>query len=112
MLATSPSPLPPFCVRVVRERGEIVVAPAGELDIASAAVLEREIHGLRVTRGDRVVIDLRGVDFLDSTGLRLLISLRNSAKRGGYGLIVAPGPARVQRVFELTGTRGLFDWRA
>ncbi len=112
MLATSPSPLLPFCVRVLRERGEIVVAPAGELDIASADVLQREFCELHLTRADRVVLDLRGVDFIDSTGLRLLISLRNSAKRGGYGLIVAPGPARVQRVFELTGTRGLFDWRA
>jgi len=48
---------------------------------------------------------------MDSTGLRLLISLRNTAKREGHRLMVVPGPRQVQRIFDLTATRGLFDWR-
>ncbi len=111
MVATSASPVPPFRVRVVRDRGDVVVAPAGELDIASAGLLERELRELGVDRDDRVVLDLRALDFLDSTGLRLLITVRNSAKRAGHGLVLVAGPPRVQRIFELTGTRGLFDWR-
>jgi anti-anti-sigma factor len=58
-----------------------------------------------------MLLDLRGVEFLDSTGLRILLSVRNTALREGYTLTVVPGPARVQRVFDLTGTRGLFAWR-
>ncbi|MDX6678985.1 MAG: anti-sigma factor antagonist [Solirubrobacteraceae bacterium] len=112
MLATSASQIPPFSVRVVHDRDEVVVELTGELDIASADELEREIRELRADGVACVVIDLRGVDFLDSTGLRTLISLRNAAKRAGHGLVVVPGPPRVQRIFELTATRSLFDWRA
>jgi len=109
MNAVSVSPIAPFRVRVTQDRGEVVVAPAGELDLASAAMLEREIRELP---GDveRVVVDLRKVEFIDSTGLRMLLSVRNGAKRERRRLCVVPGPPRVQRIFELTGTRGLFDW--
>ncbi len=111
MNAVAASPLEPFRVRVTHDRDEVVVAPAGELDLASADVLEREIRGLP---GDveRVVVDLRDVEFIDSTGLRLLLSVRNGAMRERRHLLVVPGPPRVQRIFELTGTRGLFDWAA
>ena len=106
------SALAPFSVRVCHERDGVVVAPAGELDLASADVLEAELRALAGAQAERVVLDLRGVGFMDSTGLRLLISVRNAAKRSGQRLLVVPGPACVQRLFELTGTRGLFDWTA
>ncbi len=111
MIATTARSVPSLRVRVVRDVGDVVVAPSGEIDIASAPVLERELRALAVERDERLVIDLRAVDFLDSSGLRLLIALRNTAKRAGWRLVVVPGPARVQRIFDLTGTRGLFDWR-
>lgn len=105
----SPSAHQPLLVRVRHAGEEVVVAPAGELDIASAGVLERELGS---QPADRVVLDLREIAFMDSTGLRLLISLRNTARRNGRRLLVVPGPPNVQRLFELTGTRGLFDWTA
>ncbi|MEA2190178.1 MAG: anti-sigma factor antagonist [Solirubrobacteraceae bacterium] len=108
----SSSALHPFCVRVCSDGDEVVVAPAGELDLASAGVLEAEMRALAGAQAKRVVLDLRDVGFMDSTGLRLLISLRNTARRCGQRLLVVPGPACVQRLFELTGTRGLFDWTA
>jgi len=101
-----------FCVSVVSEGREVVVAVRGELDLASAEVLEFEVRKLRVAGFDRLVVDLRNVDFMDSAGLRLLISLRNAAKREGHRLSIVPGPSQVQRIFDLTATRGLFDWRA
>jgi len=110
MNAVAATPLAPFAVRVRHESGKVVVAPAGELDLASAALLEREFGGLPRDGRKRVVLDLREVQFIDSTGLRLLLSLRNTAKRERRSLRVVPGPARVQRIFELTCTHGLFDW--
>lgn len=83
---------------------------AGELDLVSADLLERQVETLRQAF-DPIVLDLRRVNFIDSTGLRLLLSLRNAAKREGQDLILVPGPRRVQRIFDLTATRGLFDWR-
>ena len=101
----------PFCVDVVPGDGEIVVEAIGELDLHSADVLEREVAGLRADGHDRVVVDLRGVEFIDSTGLRLLIGLHRSAQREGRSLSLIPGPPPVQRIFELTATHALFHWR-
>lgn len=109
-LAATPA-IPPFRVDIVPENGAVVVALSGELDLASADVLEREVRRLRLAGSNHVVVDLRDVEFMDSTGLRLLISLRNTAKREGHGMVVVPGSRQVQRIFDLTATRGLFDWR-
>ncbi len=109
MNSVAASPPAPFAVNVVHDRDEVTVAPAGELDLASAALLEREIRDLP-GHVEHVVVDLRDVEFIDSTGLRTLLSVRNGAMRERRRLLVVPGPPRVQRIFELTGTRGLFDW--
>jgi len=101
----------PFCVDVVPGDGEIVVEAIGELDLHSADALEREVSRLRADRHDRIVVDLRGVEFIDSTGLRLLIGLQRAAQREGRSLSLVPGPRPVQRIFELTATHALFDWR-
>jgi anti-sigma B factor antagonist len=89
---------------------QATIVATGDLDLESAEDLEREVRQLRGRGVVRVVIDLRGVEFLDSTGLRVLISLRNDAKRQRQELcLVRPAPS-VRRVFTLTGTYGLFDW--
>ena len=60
---------------------------------------------------DRVVVDLRPVEFTDSTGLRLLISLRNTAKREGHHLTIVPGSRELQRIFEAAGRcRAAITW--
>jgi anti-sigma B factor antagonist len=101
----------PFCVDVVPGDGEMVVEAIGELDLHSADVLEREVVRLHADGHDRIVVDLRGVEFIDSTGLRLLIALHRSAQRQGRSLSLVPGPRPVQRIFELTATHALFHWR-
>jgi anti-sigma B factor antagonist len=101
----------PFCVGVVPRDGEIVVEAIGELDLHSADVLEGEVIRLHADGHDRIVVDLRGVEFMDSTGLRLLIGLQRAAQREGRALSLVPGPRPVQRIFELTATHALFDWR-
>ena len=101
-----------FCVSSLSDGREVVVAVHGELDLASAEVLESEVRKLRGAGFDGLVIDLCDVDFIDSAGLRLLIGLRNTAKRDGHRLSIVPGPSQVQRIFDLTATQGLFDWRA
>jgi anti-sigma B factor antagonist len=89
---------------------QATVAPSGDLDSASYLSVEREVRQLYGSGVDRVILDLRGVGFLDSSGLRALIGLRNDAKRTSRGLTLVPGPPGVQRIFSLTATRGLFDW--
>jgi len=101
----------PFQADVVVGRDEVVVALAGELDLQSADVLEREVAALHAAGRDRVVIDLREVGFIDSTGLRVLIGLHRTAEHEGRLISLVPGPQPVQRIFELTATAQLFHWR-
>lgn len=51
----------------------------------------------------RLIVDLRGLDFMDSTGLTLLTRWTLGAQPDGYEFMVIPGRARVRRLFELTG---------
>ena len=88
----------------------VVVAPAGDLDTATVDALHDEVAAHQRTGAQRVVVDLSGVSFIDSRGLGVLLVLRNAAKRAGHDLVLVPGPPRIQRVFALTRTRGLFDW--
>jgi anti-sigma B factor antagonist len=111
MPAAKLSPDRPFSISVVPDRQEVIVVPRGELDLASADALDAEARRLRASGFAQIVIDLREVEFIDSTGLGVLLSLRNDAKRDGHDLTLVSGPRAVQRVFELTATRGLFDWR-
>lgn len=101
----------PFTVTVVPDRSEVIVVPAGELDMTAVEELDGEVRTLRRAGFDHVVIDLRQTGFVDSSGLRLLLSLRNDAKRDGHQLTMIRGRAEVQRLFDLTATTGLFAWR-
>lgn len=111
MTASSSSLVQPFHADVVVGRDDVVVAVAGELDLQSAGLLEREVAELHARGHDRIVIDLRGIEFIDSTGLRVLIGLHKSAERQGRHLSLVEGPHSVQRIFELTATAPLFHWR-
>ncbi len=74
----------------------------GELDIATVDVLERALDGLELERDARLVIDLSALDFMDSTGLRLLIRSHQDAAAGGWELVVVTGDSPAARVLELT----------
>jgi anti-sigma B factor antagonist len=96
-------PPPPEFAVGEREDGDLrIVRPAGELDIATAPRLERALLDGR-GRGDRVVLDLADLEFIDSTGLRVIIRAVEAAERGGWDLRLRPGPTAVHRVFEIAG---------
>lgn len=101
---------PPFGVRQHEAGGATVLALEGDLDLTSAAeageALERVQSG-----GATVVLDLRGLRFIDSSGLRVVLEAQRRAKSAGNGsrLLVAPGDAGVRRVFDLSGVGGLLD---
>jgi anti-sigma B factor antagonist len=85
-----------------------VVAPVGEIDLASAPMLKSRLVGLLDQGFTRFVLDLSGVRYLDSTGLGVLIAF--DRRLNGEGQIVlaqAPGP--VVALLELTGLDASFD---
>ncbi len=108
---TESSQYTPFALSIVPGRDEVAVVPVGELDMASVEQVEEAVTQVKDAGFESIVIDLHGIDFIDSSGLRMLISLRNDAKRNGHTLtLMPPGPA-ASRIFDITRTRGLFDWR-
>jgi anti-anti-sigma factor len=83
--------------------GGVKVSLQGELDLASARQLEERFVALDEQAPARVVIDLGGLQFIDSSGLRVLLLADARARERGYELVLLPGQEPVQRVFEMTG---------
>ena len=106
---SSSGPWRPLRCPVRPHRDELWVAPDGELDIESADVVRAVIDEYVGTGVARVGLDLREVTFRDSTGLRTVIRARHTAAAHGVDFAIAPGPPEVQRIFEVTGTTGLFS---
>ncbi len=84
----------------------------GDLDLASAGHFERVLEEHRRTR-EAVVVQLNGLEFMDSTGLRLLLSAQADARRDGWSLKVDRDVSpSVARLIELTGVTALLEWRS
>jgi anti-sigma B factor antagonist len=99
---------PRFSARSWGADGWSVVELAGELDLASVARAEADL-----TRAERegagLVLDLRALEFIDSTGLRLVVRAAGRLHERGGRLVVARGPRAVHRVFELAGLDGRLE---
>jgi anti-sigma B factor antagonist len=80
-----------------------VVRPVGELDALTAPTLEAQINELREAGFRRVVLDLRGLSFMDSTGLHLIFRCDEEARQDGFAFELISGTRAVQRVFEVAG---------
>jgi anti-sigma B factor antagonist len=76
---------------------------AGELDMATAPELEASVAGLCAEGAGEVVLDLSGLTFIDSTGLRAILAARAQCVGGGREFALIPGQRSVQRLFELAG---------
>lgn len=74
----------------------------GELDISSAGDVERELARIERDCPPMLVLDLRGLDFMDSTGLRVIVAADARAREQSRRLVVVRGPDAVQRIFRMT----------
>lgn len=80
----------------------VVLALRGELDLASAPALERELSEIAATGSGRILIDLAGLDFMDGAGLGVLLRAQRNAHAGGRPLQLRRPTRQVQRLFVLT----------
>ena len=106
--AVSSAPLAPFSIHVRHVRSTAHVGVVGELDILTAPELQRALDEA-VERGvDRVVLDLRGVGFLGSSGIAIVARLERLANARGFHAAFVRGRPRVQRILEMAGlTEGI-----
>lgn len=80
----------------------VVLALSGELDLATAPVVEDELRRADASQ-DLIVLDLRHLTFMDSTGIRTLVAADRRARERGAALVIVQGSRQVRRLFELSG---------
>ena len=87
-----------------------LVTLAGEMDTAAAAAAEEVLQPLYNTNGKDVVIDCTDLEYIASSGLRILISILKGAKTGGSRVVLKNVNEDIQSVFELTGFINIFEF--
>jgi anti-sigma B factor antagonist len=83
-----------------------VIGLFGELDLATADSVEQELRAVEATDASSIVVDLSGLTFMDSTGLRLVWQAEARSRADANRLTLLRGPRAVQRVFEISGIAG------
>jgi anti-sigma B factor antagonist len=98
-IALSAEPLP-LELTELREAARVRLRIRGELDIATADMLDDRLRVLRARR-EGVLLDLDELAFIDASGLRVILSAAQDARDDGWEFTVTPGSARVRRLFVL-----------
>jgi anti-anti-sigma factor len=89
-------------VRSERAGDSHVIALAGEFDLDSVARVERELKRAEATDARQIVLDLTGVAFMDSSGIRLILQALARSRQDGNRLMLSCAPGPVRRLFDLT----------
>jgi len=92
----------PFEIEVQERESSVLVRLSGEVDLAAVEAIETTLLPLE-ERFPTVILDLRGVTFLDSTGLRAIVSADARARARGFELKIVRGPEPVQKILYLAG---------
>jgi anti-sigma B factor antagonist len=88
-------------IEVVPDRRRVFVALIGELDLATAPAVDAQLRELRDVGFDQLVLDLRSLSFMDSSGLALILRALHAAPEGTFAIV--PGAGAPERVLRLTG---------
>ena len=92
-----------FRVEVEPDREVVRVCPIGDVDLNTVDEVRAQMEGLTAAGFKRLVLDLRGTTFLDSTGLRLVLDAHSASANDGFEFAVIAGPPEVQCAFEVAG---------
>ena len=95
-------------IDVTRTRGYTVVSPQGEIDFATGPQLKNALTELLVAGEVNLVVDLLGVDFIESTGLGALIGGRRRAHALKGSLVLVCTEDQMLKVFRITGLDKVF----
>lgn len=101
---------PQFRTLVKTAGGVATVKFAGELDMATVPEAQNALEQALTAGCHRIVIDLRELDFMDSTGITLLVRWDLGARNDGYNLALIRGSEHIQRLLTLTGLVGHFTF--
>jgi len=96
-----------LCINASTRGGALWIALHGELDIATAPVLALQLKGAIARRHTLIVLDLRGLEFIDSAGLHALIDAGRRARETHSELRLTRGSRSVERLLSLTSCTAL-----
>jgi anti-sigma B factor antagonist len=89
-------------VETVDRDGLVHVVLRGELDLSTVSKVQEELERIEQSAPPTVLLDLSKLSFLDSTGLRCLVTADERARQAGRRVVLVRGPTPVQRVFTIT----------
>jgi anti-sigma B factor antagonist len=98
-----------FSIKAERQGDAVLVSARGDLDLAATEPAERELQIAEGESPSLIVIDLAGVDFIDSSGLRVLLMAAERAGEAGRRFVVARAGGQVSKVIEMTGSDELLE---
>jgi len=104
------STMPTFELSVIAEHTRARVCPRGEIDLASAGLLDAQVDELWASGWNDVVADLREVTFMDSSGVHVLLAHHRRAAERGARFSIIDGGGPVARVLALTGMNGVLHY--
>jgi anti-anti-sigma factor len=82
--------------------GQVTISLKGELDLSSVGKVQEALRRVEAEGPALLILDLSNLTFLDSTGLRAVVTADERARENGRRLVVVRGPDAVQRVFAIT----------
>ena len=89
-------------VRTEDRNGLVHLALVGELDLSTVPKVQEELRRIEAALPATLVVDLSKLTFLDSTGLRCIVTADERAREAGRRIVIVRGPDAVQRVFAIT----------
>lgn len=89
-------------VRDQRQGDRHVIALAGEFDLNGVGRVNQELRRAEATDARQIVLDLTGLAFMDSSGIRLILEAQERSRAAGNRLVLTCGPGPVRRLFDLT----------
>jgi len=101
---------PRLPIREVRWEGRaVVVRAAGDIDLSRSVDFQRQLLLLLDERPERIVVDLTGVPYMDSSGIASLVKVLSRARKAGTGLFLVGLSARVRSLFQITRLDRVFQ---
>jgi anti-sigma B factor antagonist len=94
-------------MRAERDLDTMIVGLAGEFDQSCDGPFQDELGRVLDGHTDRFVLDLRGLEFIDSTGLRMLVQINNRSEGDGFDFTLLCRDGKVREVLRLTGLDGV-----
>lgn len=90
-----------FRVSVENRPGATVVLPSGEIDLNASPILRQELKRVQTARPQRLIVDLSGVPYMDSSGVATLVEAMQIARKNSTRLVLCGMQEKVLSIFEI-----------